>query len=32
MVIVRLANDSPGSDHWDTFAEAFLGLMLDAIE
>ena len=32
MVIVRLANDSPGSEHWDTFAKDFLGLMLDAIK
>ena len=32
MVIVRLANDSPGSEHWDEFAAAFLGMMLDAVK
>jgi CubicO group peptidase (beta-lactamase class C family) len=31
MVIVRLANDSPGSEHWDDFAREFLGSMLDAV-
>jgi CubicO group peptidase (beta-lactamase class C family) len=32
MVIVRLANDSPGSEHWDELAKDFLGLMLDAVK
>jgi CubicO group peptidase (beta-lactamase class C family) len=32
MVIVRLANDGPGSEHWDSFAAGFLGLMLDAVK
>lgn len=32
LVIVRLANDDAGSEHWDDFARGFLGAMLDAIE
>jgi CubicO group peptidase (beta-lactamase class C family) len=32
MVIVRLATDQSGSDHWDEFATGFLGAMLDAIQ
>lgn len=31
LVIVRLANDQPGSEHWDEFASGFLSAMLDAI-
>ena len=31
MVIVRLANDGPGSEHWDEFAVALLTAMLDAV-
>jgi hypothetical protein len=32
LVIVRLANDQAGSEHWDEFARGFLGAMLDAIK
>jgi CubicO group peptidase (beta-lactamase class C family) len=31
MVVVRLANDSPGSEHWDDYAREFLTLMLEAL-
>ena len=31
MVVVRLANDGPGSDNWDEYATEFLTLMLDAV-
>jgi CubicO group peptidase (beta-lactamase class C family) len=31
LVVVRLASDSLGAEHWDDYARAFLGLMLDAI-
>jgi CubicO group peptidase (beta-lactamase class C family) len=31
LVIVRLASDQAGSDHWDDFARGFIGAMLDAI-
>jgi CubicO group peptidase (beta-lactamase class C family) len=32
LVVVRLANDSPGIEYWDTYASEFLGMVLDAIE
>ena len=31
MVIVRLANDSPGSEHWDELAQRMLTAMLEAV-
>jgi CubicO group peptidase (beta-lactamase class C family) len=31
MVVVRLANDGPGSEHWDEYAAEFLKLILDAV-
>jgi CubicO group peptidase (beta-lactamase class C family) len=31
MVVVRLANDTPGLEHWDEFARGFLGAVLDAV-
>jgi CubicO group peptidase (beta-lactamase class C family) len=31
LIVARLANDSPGSEHWDDYTRAFMGLMLDAI-
>lgn len=31
MVVVRLANDGPGSETWDEYAAEFLRLMLDAV-
>jgi CubicO group peptidase (beta-lactamase class C family) len=32
LVIVRLANDMPGSEHWDEFARGFLSAILDALK
>jgi CubicO group peptidase (beta-lactamase class C family) len=32
LVIVRLANDQPGSEHWDEFASGFLSAVLGALE
>jgi hypothetical protein len=31
MVVVRLANDAAGSEHWDDYSREFLGLILDAV-
>jgi CubicO group peptidase (beta-lactamase class C family) len=31
MVVVRLANDAPGSEYWDEYAAEFLRLMLEAV-
>jgi CubicO group peptidase (beta-lactamase class C family) len=32
LVVVRLANDMPGSERWDAYARDFLGALLDAIQ
>ncbi|HKU43987.1 MAG TPA: serine hydrolase, partial [Polyangiales bacterium] len=32
LVVVRLANDQPGSEHWDEFARGFLLAIFDAIK
>ena len=31
MVVVRLANDGPGSENWDEYAHGFLTRVLDAV-
>ena len=31
MVVVRLANDGPGSENWDDYAVEFLRLMIEAV-
>jgi CubicO group peptidase (beta-lactamase class C family) len=32
LVVVRLATDQAGSEHWDEFARGFLGAVIDAIK
>jgi len=31
MVVVRLANDAAGSEHWDDYSREFLGLVIDSV-